>query len=300
MIKKLIAFIIGLILLFIICFEYAYKIEPNMLITVHKELKIPNWNDNLSGLKIALISDLHVFWSNTTYEKLQKIVKEINSNNPDLIIIAGDFESLTIDKSKDNEKFLETELSKLKAPLGVISVLGNHDYYPEGVIERVLKNSNVTLLKDETVIKTYKNEKFQISGFHDMWHKKLCPACTIKDNKIPTIAISHNPDIFPDMPDYVSLTLSGHTHGGEIYIPFIGSFTVPSVYHQKYRKGYIIEKNKHLYVTSGIGTLSGFRFLNPPEIVILKLTKQTKIPKDTKVPRGIQKNYIPKIREIIE
>ena len=104
------------------------------------------------------------------------------------------------------------------------------------------------------------------------------------------------------MPDFVSLTLSGHTHGGETVFPIIGSFDVPSKYGQRYRKGYIVENNKHLYVSGGIATTSRMRFLNPPEIVILELYAQT--PKttvlNTKPITGINKNYapilIPKLR----
>ena len=116
----------------------------------------------------------------------------------------------------------------------------------------------------------------------------------------PTIVLSHNPDIFPQIPQNTSLTLCGHTHGGEIFIPYLGSPFVPSKYHQRYRKGYIVENNKHLYVSGGIATLSKFRFCNPPEVIFINMYKQTP---ETKIEnfnknKGISKNYIPYYRKI--
>jgi len=119
---------------------------------------------------------------------------------------------------------------------------------------------------------------------------------------VQTIVLSHNPDIFPQIPNNISLTLSGHTHGGEIYIPVLGSPTVPSVFNQRYRKGYVVENNKNLYVSGGVGTLSRIRFCNSPEISILKLYAQDNKHKilNTKPKSGFTKNYIPYYNHLIK
>ncbi|MGN0015447.1 MAG: hypothetical protein ACI37T_08530 [Candidatus Gastranaerophilaceae bacterium] len=85
----------------------------------------------------------------------------------------------------------------------------------------------------------------------------------------------HNPDVFPKIPQRVNLTLSGHNHGGQVYLPFIGGLFIPSVYNQRFVKGYIVENNKHLYVSSGIGNATQLRFGNIPEINLLTLHSQT-------------------------
>ena len=86
------------------------------------------------------------------------------------------------------------------------------------------------------------------------------------------IVLSHDPDLFPRMPERVALTLAGHTHGGQVAIPLLRRPLLPSSYGERYARGHIVEQGRHLLVTSGIGT-SGLpiRFLAPPEVLILSL-----------------------------
>lgn len=104
--------------------------------------------------------------------------------------------------------------------------------------------------------------------------------------------------MFPKIPKGASLTLSGHTHGGEIILPFLGSPFVPSKYGQRFNKGHIIENEKHLYVTSGTTTTGRVRFLNPPEIVFLTLNSETEPQQDTQPKTGFKENYINLYRDI--
>jgi len=114
-------------------------------------------------------------------------------------------------------------------------------------------------------------KRFDIYGIKDIWNYKVEPSEVLEKIQYPTLFLSHNPDIFPKVPKEISLTLSGHTHGGEISLPLLGAPLIPSIYAHKYAKGHIIENNKHLYVTSGIATTSGFRTFNSPEIIVLNL-----------------------------
>jgi predicted MPP superfamily phosphohydrolase len=86
------------------------------------------------------------------------------------------------------------------------------------------------------------------------------------------ILLSHDPDVFPLVPERVAITLSGHTHGGQVAIPLLRRLVIPSRYGERYARGHIVEDGRHLYVTSGLGT-SGLpvRLLAPPEIVVLEL-----------------------------
>ena len=87
------------------------------------------------------------------------------------------------------------------------------------------------------------------------------------------MAFTHNPDMFPELPARITLTLAGHTHGGQVYLPIVGRLVVPSRYGQRYAIGHIIEKGRHLFVTPGLGTsILPVRFLVPPEISLLKIS----------------------------
>jgi predicted MPP superfamily phosphohydrolase len=88
----------------------------------------------------------------------------------------------------------------------------------------------------------------------------------------PVILITHNPDVFPEIPARVSLLLAGHTHGGQVVFPFIGALVVPSIYDNRYLKGHIEERGQHLFVASGTGmSYLPVRFLVPPEVTILRI-----------------------------
>ena len=88
----------------------------------------------------------------------------------------------------------------------------------------------------------------------------------------PALVFMHNPDVFPRVPSRVSLTIAGHTHGGQVYIPFLGRPIVPSEYGERYAIGHVVEDGRHLFVSPGLGTsILPVRFLVPPEVSIVTL-----------------------------
>ena len=145
-------------------------------------------------------------------------------------------------------------------------MFGNHDYEEKDVVSTILKQSNFVILEDKAVNIDIDNNKLKIIGLGDLWRSGDNFKDIYKKENVFTILMSHNPDIFPELPPEIQLTLSGHTHGGELAIPFWGAFFVPSKYGNKYRKGFYKENDKLLFVTSGIGSISGLRFFNIPEI----------------------------------
>lgn len=296
-----ISFISLLILFVVLCIDLFF-IEPNILLTKSQKLEIPHWNKDLDGFKIALITDIHLGTKFVDLKKLARIVKIVNSKNPDLIVICGDLDAKSISKEKYSTTQIANILKNLKSKHGVIAVMGNHDYVPPSVVKNIYQKSNIILLENEDYYFSHNTKTLRIVGFKDLWYFKSNPIQVVgmKDKTTPTVVLTHNPDYFPQMPNFVSLTLSGHTHGGEIVLPFIGSFFIPSEYGQRYRNGYIIENNKHLFVSRGVATLSGGRFLDPPEINILTLYSQKEIPQNTKVIKGIKSNYAPKTIRILK
>ena len=284
-----------------------FVIEPNLLFVKKQKVYVPNWNKNIDGFKVAIVADIHLGTKFSDIQKLEKIAKKVNKTQPDLVVIAGDLDAKSITYKDYKKEDIANVLKIFNGKYGTVAIMGNHDYNPPNIISQIYKMAKIPLLENQDLFIYPQKIPVRVVGFKDLWHYKSIPANVIgtKYKNTPTIVLTHNPDSFADMPKFVSLTLSGHTHGGEIVFPIIGSFSVPSEYGQRYRKGYIVENNKHLYVSGGVATTSRMRFLNPPEITVLELYVQnlnTKIA-NTKPLKGINKNYapilIPKLRIFI-
>ena len=118
-----------------------------------------------------------------------------------------------------------------------------------------------------------------IAGVSDLWSGKHDVGRALRGTpggEAPIIVITHNPDIFPEVPRRVLLTLAGHTHGGQVRLPLVGSLIVPSSYGQRYARGHVKEEGHDLFVTTGVGT-SGIpvRFGVPPTISLLTISRGT-------------------------
>lgn len=256
--------------------SWAFIFEPGFghHVEIHS-LKIPAWPVSLKKLKIAVLTDLHVGSPYNGLSKLRKIIALTNNEKPDLILLAGDFviqgvAGGTFVAPED----IAPELRNLSAPLGVFAVLGNHDYWLDGArVTRALENSGIRVLTNKSVKMNFADTQFWLSGFDDSWTGKPDIEGTLQQvtDDSPVIAFTHNPDLFVDIPARVSLTIAGHTHGGQVYIPFIGRPIVPSEYGQRFAVGLIVEDGRNLFVAQGTGTsILPVRFLVPPEITILQ------------------------------
>jgi uncharacterized protein len=114
-----------------------------------------------------------------------------------------------------------------------------------------------------------------LAGISDLWtrpHNVVGALAIVPADGTPVIALTHNPDIFPDVPGRVTLTLAGHTHGGQVNLPWIGAPVVPSQFGRRYAAGHVIEQGRHLFVATGVGTsIIPVRFRVPPAISILTI-----------------------------
>jgi predicted MPP superfamily phosphohydrolase len=164
-------------------------------------------------------------------------------------------------------------LAGLHARAGVFATLGNHDRWLGGQrIRSALERSGIKVLENDAVRVEHDGAVLWIAGISDLWTASpdITAALAKVTDGAPVIAFTHNPDIFPDMPARVALTIAGHTHGGQVVLPLVGRLVVPSRFGQRYALGHIVEGTRHLFVTTGIGTsMIPVRFGVPPEIAVL-------------------------------
>ena len=164
---------------------------------------------------------------------------------------------------------------KGRPQLGVFAVLGNHDWWFDAPrMRRALETAGIPVLEDQSRLLERDACRFWLAGISDFWEGRhdVVRALAAVPAAAPVVAFTHNPDVFPDVPARVLLTIAAHTHGGQVALPLIGRPIVPSRYGQRYAIGHIVEDGRHLFVSSGIGTsVIPVRFRVPPEVSLLTL-----------------------------
>jgi predicted MPP superfamily phosphohydrolase len=172
---------------------------------------------------------------------------------------------------------IAAHLKGLKAPLGVYAVLGNHDRYESAsAVTRAFERAGMPVLENAAVQFKRGDAVLTLVGVGDHYSGGSDVALAMrgvpKDAK--ALCFTHSPDIFPDLPKTCALTIAGHTHGGQVWLPFLGRIAVnlQSEYGQRYAIGVIRENGKTLFVSPGIGT-SGLpvRFRVPPEVSLVTI-----------------------------
>jgi uncharacterized protein len=253
----------------------------------------PNgWTPGLK-LRIAVLSDLHCGGIHMGPTQIRTIVETANRLDADLILLLGDY--VTRDDKNVHRLMPDDwalELARLRAPLGTFAILGNHEYWddPEAQKARMgptlsgaaIAKAGISLLQNGVVRLEKQGKPFWIAGIDDQIAFRLgnrkyigmddLPGTLAKvTDSAPVILMTHEPDIFVDVPARVSLTLAGHTHGGQLRILGWSPY-IPSRFGDRFAYGHIVEENRDLIVSCGLGT-SGppFRLGAPPEIVLVDL-----------------------------
>jgi predicted MPP superfamily phosphohydrolase len=276
---------------------YAVGIEPMLLTHVKRySLTPPHWPAGFK-LRVVALADIHACRPWMTPERIVSLVERANALQPDLIVLLGDYvdgmRMVTADVSASE---WATALSGLKAPLGVLSILGNHDWWHDPVAQRagtgptvarkVLEHVGIPVLENDVVRLEKEGQGFWIAGLADQlalrpgvkWGRSAFKGlddldgtlAKVSDNS-PIILLAHEPDVFPGVPWRVSLTLSGHTHGGQVRL-FGYSPVVPSEFGNRYAYGHVVESDRNLIVSGGLGfSIMPVRFGMPPEILQIDL-----------------------------
>jgi predicted MPP superfamily phosphohydrolase len=275
---------------------YAAAIEPGYRLNVTRySLSPARWTPGLK-LSIAVIADVHAGGPLMPAERIRGIAEHTNRLHPDLIVLLGDFAASHkfMTRSVPAEDWAEA-LSVLKAPLGVHAILGNHDWWDdlaaqragEGPVlgRRVLEDVGIPVYENDAVRLTKDGRPFWLAGLGDQLafikgRRKGTfrvfegvddlPGTLAKvTDDAPVVLLAHEPDIFPKVPDRVALTLSGHTHGGQVRL-FGYSPRVPSRFGNRYAYGHVVEGDRNLVVSGGLGcSVIPVRFGVPPEVVMV-------------------------------
>lgn len=253
---------------------------------------------SLIGLKIVQLSDFHYDGKCLSEELLAQVIYINNQENPDLILLTGDY--ITYSPAPVEELILR--LKHLKSRYGIYACLGNHDLYYKSAQLRVTEaftRIGITVLWN--AIATPVGKQFPIIGLADFWSKDFDPALVMNqlDPSVPRLVLSHNPDSAVILKQWrVDLQLSGHTHGGQIVIPGIGAAPIlleyicrvtPKPFHRwipflrscsrvvknwQWSQGWHQVGRNQLYVNRGLGTYFPGRFFCPPELTVIRLERR--------------------------
>jgi hypothetical protein len=255
---------------------WAAWIEPRRLVVREQDLALPHWPERLSGVRAGVLSDLHAGVPHMGLQAIRRAIDELNAREPDVHLLLGDYldASQFLRRDLAPERVAE-ELGRLRAPLGTVAVIGNHDWRSSGDrMWRALQDVGITVLEDRAVELHAPGGSFWVAGLGDLRHRRPDIGAALRDvpRDAPVLVLSHDPDMFPGVPTRVSLTLAGHTHGGQVAIPLLRRPLMPSYYGERYARGHVVEHGRHLLVTSGLGT-SGLpiRLFAPPEVHVLTL-----------------------------
>ncbi len=217
--------------------------------------------------------------------RVRDVVDTAQSLNSDLVVILGDyFATHRFITEHVPHAAWAAELGRLKAKHGVYAILGNHDWwYDVDGVRAALHQVRIPLMSNDAVLLGAPGAKFWLAGIDDqlahyVGHKTFrgeddLPGTLAKvKTDDPVILLVHEPDIFTQVPPRVALTLAGHTHGGQIVFPFMPPLWTPSAYGARYAYGHIVEQDRHMIVSGGLGTSKvPLRLGVTPEIVRVTL-----------------------------
>jgi predicted MPP superfamily phosphohydrolase len=276
---------------------YAVGVEPLLRLRTTSYRIVPaGWPSGMK-LRIVVLADIHACEPWMSARRIRDICRHANGLGGDIIVLLGDYtSSMPAVWAPVPVAEWVGALSLLKAPHGVHAVIGNHDWWDDPAAQaagggetfshRALREAGIAVYANQAARIDTANGPFWIAGLEDQLALRpsrrfkragfvglddLPATLTQVTDDAPVILLAHEPDIFPQVPSRIALTLSGHTHGGQVRL-FGYSPMVPSAYGNRYAYGHVTEEGRHLCVSGGLGcSIAPVRFGSPPEIVVIDL-----------------------------
>jgi len=279
---------------------YAFGVEPFRLRVQRWAVTPPGWPPGVS-LRIAALADVHACRPWMDPDRIRAITERANALEPDVTVLLGDYMAgHRFVTGRVAAREWAAALTGLRAPLGVWAILGNHDWWQDLSAQKAgkgpalsmtaLRDAGIPVLENDAVRLNHGGSPVWIAGLGDQLAFRVrgkgrtrfrgvddLPGTLRRvSDDAPVILLAHEPDIFPKVPPRVALTLSGHTHGGQVRL--LGySPVVPSRYGNRYAYGHVVEPAasgapRHLVVSGGLGcSIAPVRAGVPPEITLVTL-----------------------------
>ena len=278
--KKIIKWLIIIFLVLLLLIIYARYVGTSGLVTKEYTIYDKDVSTNFDGMKVVHLSDLH-YNRAININKVKNIVNEINLINPDIVVFTGDLIDRDASLSDSDYDDLANSLIKINAKYGKYAVLGNHDYKKRDKIINLYNDIGFKYLEnDYDIIYGDDNSQVFIGGIGNVSYNKDDIDKTLEkidsENQYRIILV-HEPDISDKIISKynVDLILAGHSHNGQVRLPFIGAIVKPP-HAKKYYDNYYNLKGTKLYVSSGIGVSNvNYRLWNRPSINFYRINKET-------------------------
>jgi predicted MPP superfamily phosphohydrolase len=262
----------------------AFAIEPGFSLVVREwAVRHSGWPRHAAPLRVGIMTDIHAVEPWMPARRIGAIVERMNRFKPDITVLLGDYVNalrLRFHAALVPVGEWMAPLKELYAPLGVYAVLGNHDWWSgeAPLIRRSFDKAQIHLLENGAVRIKRGQDRFWIAGLGDQLAFRSRGADDLDGtlsqlgDESPALLLAHEPYIFTEVPRRITLTLAGHTHGGQVYVPFVGRPAIAAQF-KDYAYGHIVQDGRHMIVSSGLG-LSNLpvRFLVPPEIALVNLS----------------------------
>ncbi len=226
----------------------------------------------LDGYRIGQISDVHC-GPHVSEERVSSWVSRLNALDLDLVTVTGDL----ITHGSSHVEAVARALGGLRAKDGAFACMGNHDYFTDGEhLVRALERGGLTVLRNRGVVVRRGDARLYVAGVDDTWTSRddVERALAKRPEGVPTVLLAHDPDLFPQAQTHgVELTLSGHTHGGQLGVPGVRRLSLAR-FITRWTAGLYREGRSWLYVNRGVGTTGPpARLGAPPELAVITLRR---------------------------
>lgn len=253
----------------------ATVLTPRRLRLPEVALTPPGWPAGLDGLRVAVVGDVHAGSPWVDLARVRQVVDRTVASRPDLVVLVGDhLADVALGTHLEPEPVAAELAGLLRAGVPVVGVLGNHDWYAGGGrVRRALEAAGLCTLEEQAV--PVLDGRLWVAGVGDLWERRPDVARALEPvpEDAPVVLLSHNPDVVVDVPDRVSLVLSGHTHGGQVRVLGRGVHRVSERSGNRWTHGWYAEQR--LFVTAGVGSSTVPLRTVAPEVPVLVLRSPT-------------------------